>query len=129
MYVIRPQLFIPLITLLRTLAINNINTIRQLNDLKQQNLDFSKFEEKLGTMQGKIAAKAAKATEFFGKTIKDIDEAIAQLEKAKADLLKVGDYLGDASAAANKITIKELTSGNDTMKKKFKELGTSSTEE
>ena len=73
-------------------------------------------------MQGKIAAKAAKATEFFGKTLKDIDDAIAQLEKAKADLLKVGDYLGDASAAANKITIKELTSGNDTMKKKFKEI-------
>jgi hypothetical protein len=129
MYVIRPQLFIPLITLLRTLAINNINTIRQLNDIKQQNIDFSKFEEKLGTMQGKIAAKAAKATEFFGKTLKDIDDAIAQLEKAKADLLKVGDYLGATSEAANKITIKELTSGNDTMKKKFKELGTSSTEE
>lgn len=129
MYVIRPQLFIPLITLLRTLAINNINTIRQLNDIKQQNIDFSKFEEKLGTMQGKIAAKAAKATEFFGKTLKDIDDAIAQLEKAKADLLKVGDYLGDTSAEANKITIKVLTSGNDTMKKKFKELGGSSTEE
>jgi hypothetical protein len=122
MYVIRPQLFIPLITLLRTAAVKNIDTIRQLNELKQQNLDFSKFEEKLGTMQGKIAAKAAKATEFFGKTLKDIDDAIAQLEKAKADLLKVGDYLGDASDAANKITIKELTSGNETMKKKFKEL-------
>ena len=129
MYVIRPQLFIPLITLLRALAVNNIGTIRQLNDIKKQNLDFSKFEDKLQTMQSRIAGKAQKATEFFGKTVKDIDEAIAQLQQAKEDLLKVADYLGAASDAANRITIKELTSGNDTMKKKFKELGSSSTEE
>ena len=100
-----------------------------MNEIKQQNLDFSKFEEKLGTMQGKVAAKAAKATEFFGKTLTDIDDSIAKLQKAKEDLLKVADYLGATSEAANKITIKELTSGNDTMKKKFKELGTSPTEE
>lgn len=129
MYVIRPQMFIPLITLLRTAAVKNIDTIRELNELKQQNLDFSKFEDKLLAMQAKVAGKAKKATEFFGKTVKDIDDAIAQLQKAKEDLLKVADYLGDTADAANKITIKELTSGNPTMKQKFKELAEPTDEE
>jgi hypothetical protein len=129
MYVIRPQLFIPLITLLRTLAVNNINTIRQLNDIKKQNIDFSNFEANLSKMQSTIAGKATKAGEAFELTLKDIDKAIEMLQKAKVDLEKVGSYLGATSEAANKITIKALTKGNPTMETKFKELGSSSTEE
>jgi hypothetical protein len=129
MYVIRPQLFIPLITLLRTLAVNNINTIRQLNDIKKQNIDFSNFEANLSKMQSTIAGKATKAGEAFELTLKDIDKAIEMLQKAKVDLEKVGSYLGATSEAANKITITALTKGNPTMETKFKELGSSSTEE
>lgn len=129
MYVIRPQLFIPLITLLRTLAVNNIDTIRQLNDIKKQNIDFSNFEANLSKMQTTIAGKATKAGESFELTLKDIDKAIEMLQKAKIDLEKVGTYLGATSDAANKITIKALTKGNPTMEAKFKELGSSSTEE
>jgi len=129
MYVIRPQLFIPLITLLRTLAINNINTIRQLNEIKQQNIDFSNFEANLLKMQSTVAGKATKAGESFDLTLKDIDKAIEMLQKAKLDLEKVGTYLSATSDAANKITIKALTKGSPTLETKFKELGSSSTEE
>jgi hypothetical protein len=129
MYVIRPQLFIPLITLLRTLAVNNIDTIRQLNEIKKQNIDFSNFEANLSKMQTTIAGKATKAGESFELTLKDIDKAIEMLQKAKLDLEKVGTYLGATSDAANKITIKALTKGSPTMETKFKELGSSSTEE
>ena len=129
MYVIRPQLFIPLITLLRTLALNNISTIRQLNEIKQQNIDFSNFEANLLKMQSTVAGKATKAGESFELTLKDIDKAIEMLQKAKLDLEKVGDYLSATSDAANKITIKALTKGSPTLETKFKELGSSTTED
>lgn len=129
MYVIRPQLFIPLITFLRNLALNNIAAIRELNEIKKQNIDFSNFESNLSKMQATIAGKATKAGEAFELTLKDIDKAIEMLQKAKADLEKVGTYLGATSDAANKITIKALTKDNPTMEKKFKELGSSSAEE
>jgi hypothetical protein len=129
MYVIRPQLFIPLITFLRNLALNNIAAIRELNEIKKQNIDFSNFEANLAKMQATIAGKAAKANKSFEDTLKDIDDAIKVLEKAKRDLQTVASYLGATSDAANKITVKALTKGNPTMEQKFKELGSSSNEE
>jgi hypothetical protein len=111
------------------LAINNINTIRQLNEIKQQNIDFSNFEANLLKMQSTVAGKATKAGESFELTLKDIDKAIDMLQKAKLDLEKVGTYLSATSAEANKITIKALTKGSPTLETKFKELGSSSTEE
>jgi hypothetical protein len=129
MYVIRPQFFIPLITFLRNLAKNNIKTLRELNDLKKANIDFSNFEANLSKMQATIAGKAAKATKSFEDTLKDIDDAIKVLEKAKRDLEAVATYLGATSDAANKVTVKALTKGNPTMEQKFKELGSSSTED
>jgi hypothetical protein len=129
MYVIRPQLFIPLITFLRNLALNNIAAIRELNEIKKQNIDFSNFEANLSKMQATIAGKAAKANKSFEDTLKDIDDAIRVLEKAKRDLESVASYLGATSEAANKVTIKALTKGNPTMEQKFKELGSSPIEE
>jgi hypothetical protein len=129
MYVIRPQFFIPLITFLRNLALNNIAAIRELNEIRKQNIDFSNFEANLSKMQATIAGKAAKANKSFEDTLKDIDDAIRVLEKAKRDLESVASYLGATSEAANKITIKALTKDSPTMDKKFKELGNSSTEE
>ena len=129
MYVIRPQFFIPLITFLRNLAMNNIKTLRELNEIKKANIDFSNFEVNLAKMQATIAGKAAKATKSFEDTLKDIDDAIKVLEKAKRDLEAVASYLGATSDAANKVTVKALTKGNPTMEQKFKELGSSSTED
>jgi hypothetical protein len=123
MYVIRPQLFIPLITFLRTAALNNVSTLRELNDMKKANIDFSNFEANLNKMQATIAGKAAKATKSFADTLKDIDDAIRVLEKAKRDLETVASYLGATSDAANKVTVKALTRGNPGMQQKFKELG------
>ena len=128
MYVIRPQLFIPLITFLRNVALNNVNTLRELNEIKKANIDFTTFEENLAKMQATIAGKAQKATKSFEDTLKDIDAAITALEKAKRDLEAVATYLGATSDAANKVTVKALTKGNPTMQKKFKELGASSEE-
>ena len=128
MYVIRPQLFIPLITFLRSLALNNVATLRELKELRDANIDFTKFEANLAKMQAAIAGKAQRATKSFEDTLKDIDAAIAALEKAKIDLENVAKYLGATSDEAKKVTVKALTKGSPSMEKKFKELGAPSEE-
>jgi hypothetical protein len=126
MYVIRPQFFIPIITLLRNAAANSIQYQRQLVEYSNQNVDVTNFENKLIDFQEKFGNNVRLAKEKFDKAIEEIDKTIDHLQKTKAALLSSGDHLRLANDKAQDITIKKLTRGNPTMQQKFAELKHSS---
>lgn len=122
MYVIRPQFFIPIITLLRNAAANSIQYQRQLTEYRSQNVDVTNFESKLLDFRDKFSQNYTRAQRKFEEAIQSIDKSIAALQKTKADLLSSENQLRLANDKAQDITIKKLTRGNPTMQQKFAEL-------
>jgi len=122
MYVIRPQFFIPIITLLRNAAMNSIQYQRQLAEYRNQNIDVTNFESKLLDFQDKFGNNVRLAKEKFDTAIEEIDKTIDHLQKIKAALLSSENNLRLANNKAQDITIKKLIRGNPTMQQKFAEL-------
>lgn len=122
MYVIRPQFFIPLITLIRNLACKSLEYKKELELVKLENIDITHFEENMNTFKEGFARNYRLASERFKKTIEEIDKTIDHLQKAKENLIKTDDNLRLANNKAEDLTIKKLTSNNPTMKKLFEEL-------
>ncbi len=122
MYVIRPQLFIPIITILRNAATNALDYRRQLEVVKNQNIDISHFEEDMNDFKEKFARNFRIASERFQKAIDEIDKTIDHLQKTKEALLSSENNLRLANNKAEDLTIKRLTRKNPTMAAKFAEL-------
>ena len=123
MYVVRPQAFIPIITLLRNAALNSLQYRTELALVKAQNIDVTNFEERLNKFKDGFARNFNLASEKYNAAIKEIDKSIAALMKVKENLIGSENNLRLANDKAEEITIKKLTHGNTTMKQKFDELG------
>lgn len=122
MYVIRPQFFIPMITLLRNAALNSMKYKSELALVKEQNTDVSNFEQHLDDFRTSFGRNYRLASEKFKTAIDSIDKSIAQLQKTKENLLRSDDNLRIANNKAENLTLKKLTRGNVTMKEKFEEV-------
>ena len=125
MYVVRPQFFIPIITLLRNAAINSLQYKAELALVKNQNIDITNFEEKINTFKEGFARNYELASRKFKTAIEEIDKTIDHLQKTKEALLSSDNNLRLANQKAEDLTIKKLTQGNTTMKAKFDELNKS----
>ena len=121
MYVIRPQFFIPLITLLVNASKKSIDIQRQLVLARNQSIDVTRFEEQLNDFKDKFGRNYRLASEKFQKAIDEIDKSIDHLQKIKEALIGSGNNLRLANDKAEDLTIKKLTRGNPTMKAKFDE--------
>lgn len=128
MYVIRPQFFIPLITLIRNLANKSLEYRKELETIKNQNIDITHFEENINTFKEGFGRNYRLAAERFQKAIEEIDKTIDHLQKTKEHLLKTNDNLRLANNKAEDLTIKKLTHNNPTMSKMFGELEKNSKE-
>lgn len=122
MYVVRPQFFIPIITLLRNAAMNSIQYKAELALVRSQNIDITNFEEKMNKFKEGFARNYDLASRKFKDAIDGIDKTIKELEKTKAALLSSENNLRLANEKTEDLTIKKLTHGNPTMKAKFNEL-------
>jgi hypothetical protein len=122
MYVVRPQFFIPIITLLRNAAMNSLKYKSELALVKAQNIDITKFESELETFKTAFARNYDLASGHFQKAIAEIDKSIDHLQKTKDALLGTDRNLRLANDKAQDVTIKKLTRGNPTMAAKFAEL-------
>lgn len=122
MYVIRPQFFIPIITLLRNAAMNSLKYKQELNLMRNQSIDITNFEEKINTFKEGFARNYELANRKFNTAIAEIDKTISHLQKTKEALLSSDRNLRLANDKAEGLTIKKLTHGNPTMKNKFDEL-------
>lgn len=122
MYVIRPQFFIPLITLLRGAALKSLKYKKQLQIVQNQNVDISRFEDKLNNFKDTFGRNYRLASEKFNKAIEEIDKTIDHLQKTKENLLSSENNLRLANNKAEDLTIKRLTSGNETMREMFANL-------
>ena len=122
MYVIRPQFFIPIITLLRNAALNSLQYQRELQIVKNQQLDILHFEENMNTFKEGFARNFELASRRFHEAIEDIDKTIKALEKTKADLLSSDRNLRLANDKAQDLSIKKLTKNAPSVKAMFEEL-------
>lgn len=121
-YVIRPQFFIPLITLIRNEAMNSLEYKKQLALIQNQHIDITHFEENLVDFQNKFANNYRIASDKFKNAIDEIDKTIDHLQKVKDGLLGSERQLRIANDKAQELSIKKLTKDNPTMKKKFEDL-------
>ena len=121
MYVIRPQFFVPLITLLCQTSRKTIEAKRELANIKRQQIDVTNFEEKLASFKDGFTRNVRLANERFSDAIDEIDKTIAHLTKVRENLIKSGDNLNAADKKLQEVTVKRLTYGNPTMKAKFDE--------
>lgn len=126
MYVIRPQFFISMITVLRNAAMNSIQYRQQLAVIKNQNIDISHFEDDMNDFKEKFGKNYRVASEKFAKAIEEIDKTIDHLQKIKDALLSSENNLRLASDKAQDLTVKRLTKNNPTMAAKFAELNAGS---
>lgn len=122
MYVIRPQFFIPIITLLRNAAMNSLNYKKELVTIKNQNIDIANFEADMNEFKEKFGRNYRLASEKFKKAIEEIDKTIEHLQKTKEALLSSENNLRLANNKAEDLSIKRLTRNNPTMAAKFAEL-------
>lgn len=122
MYVVRPQFFIPIITLLRNAAQNALQYKNELALVKAQNIDITNFEDQLESFKSAFGNNYRLATEKFQKAIAEIDKSIDHLQKTKEALLSTDRNLRLANDKAQDVTIKKLTRKNPTMAAKFAEL-------
>ena len=122
MYVIRPQFFIPIITLLRNAAMNSLKYKAELNLMRNQNVDITKFEDKIEAFRKGFSHNYDLASRKFKTAIGEIDKTITHLQKTKDALLSSENNLRLANNKADDLTIKKLTHGNPTMKEKFDKL-------
>ena len=129
MYVVRPQFFIPIITLLRNAAMNSLQYKKELATIKNQNIDISRFEEDMNDFKEKFARNYRIASEKFKKAIEEIDKTIDHLQKTKEALLSSENNLRLANNKAEDLSIKRLTRNNQTMQAKFAELDAKKGEE
>jgi len=129
MYVIRPQFFIPMITLLRNAALRSMSYKRELALMRAQNIDVTNFENKLNEFKDKFSYNYNLASKKFSEAIKEIDNSITHLQKIKDALLSSENNLRLANDKAEDLTIKKLTRGNPTMKAKFDELKNNNSDE
>ena len=125
MYVVRPQFFIPIITLLRNAAMNALTYKAELALIKSQNVDISNFENQLDDFRNAFGKNYRIASEKFMVAIDSIDKSIAALQKTKENLLGSQDNLRHANNKAEDLTIKKLTRGNPTIKAKFDAISSS----
>ena len=122
MYVVRPQFFIPIITLLRNAAMNSLKYKAELNLMRNQNVDITNFEDKIEAFRKGFAYNYDLASRKFKTAIDEIDKTITHLQKTKDALLSSENNLRLANNKADDLTIKKLTHGNPTMKAKFDNL-------
>ncbi|MUG04924.1 DUF2130 domain-containing protein [Bombella sp. ESL0378] len=122
MYIIRPQFFLPIISLLRNASTNALTYKRELELTRQQSIDVTNFEEKLETFKNGFSRNYDLAHKQFNKAIEEIDKSISHLQKIKENLLSSGNNLRLANDKAQDVTIKKLTRGNATMKAQFAAL-------
>ncbi len=122
MYVVRPQFFIPIITLLRNAAMNSMKYKSELALVKSQNIDITHFEENINAFKLGFAKNYDLASRQFKTAIEEIDKTIDHLQKTKDALLSSVNNLRLANNKAEDLTIKKLTKGNPTMTAKFEEL-------
>lgn len=122
MYVVRPQFFIPIITLLRNAAMNSMQYKAELALVRSQNIDITNFEEKMNKFKEGFSRNYELASRKFKDAINGIDKTIKELEKTKEALLSSENNLRLANEKTEDLTIKKLTHGNPTMKAKFDDL-------
>lgn len=122
MYVVRPQFFIPIITLLRNAALKSIEIRNELALIKSQNIEIENFENDLLDFQERFAKNYDLASRQFMEAIKRIDKSIDELQKTKEQLLKSGNNYRLANDKAQDLSVKKLTRNNPTMKAKFDAL-------
>lgn len=121
MYVVRPQCFIPIITLLRNAALNSVQYKRQIAEYKQANIDVSNFEKEMNEFKEKFGRNYTLASDKFKKAIEEIDKTIDHLQKTKEALLGSENNLRLANDKAQDLSIKRLTKNNPTMAKAFED--------
>lgn len=126
MYVIRPQFFIPMITLLRNAAMNSLKYKAELNLMRNQNIDITNFEENINNFKESFGRNYELASRKFHTAIEEIDKTILHLQKTKEALLSSENNLRLANNKAEELSIKKLTKGNPTMQAKFDELNNKS---
>ena len=122
MYVVRPQFFIPIITLLRNGAMSSLKYKQELNLMRNQSIDITNFEDKINTFKDGFAKNFLSASSHFEKAIAEIDKSISRMQKVKQELTTSENQLRLANQKADDLTIKKLTYGNPTMKSKFDDL-------
>lgn len=122
MYVIRPQFFIPIITLLRNASLNSLQYKAELTSIRNQNIDITNFEDNITKFKEGFAKNYDLASRQFKTAIDEIDKTMDHLQKTKEALLSSVNNLRLANNKADDLTIKKLTHGNPTMKAKFDEL-------
>lgn len=122
MYVVRPQFFIPIITLLRNAAMNTLKYKAELAAVRNQNIDITNFEEKINNFKDGFARNYQLASQKFNTAIDEIDKTILHLQKTKEALLSSENNLRLANNKADELTIKKLTHNNPTMRQKFEDL-------
>ncbi len=122
MYVVRPQFFITVITLLRNAAMNSLKYKKELALVRNQNIDITNFEEKIETFKQGFAKNYELASRQFKTAVDEIDKTITHLQKTKDALLSSVNNLRLANIKAEDLTVKKLTYDNPTMKAKFDEL-------
>ena len=121
MFVVRPQFFMPIISLLTQASKKSVEYQRELILARQQSIDVTNFENKLNTFRERFGNHYQRASDKFNKAIEEIDKTIKSLQKMKEDLLSSENYLRLANNDTEDLSIKKLTRGNPTMKQKFDE--------
>ncbi|MFV8211000.1 DUF2130 domain-containing protein [Streptococcus pluranimalium] len=122
MYVVRPQFFIPIITLLRNAALNSLQYKQELALVKEQHIDITHFEEDLNTFKNAFAKNYQSASKNFKKAIDEIDKAIKRMEAVKAALTTSENQLRLANNKLDDVSVKKLTRKNPTMRSQFEAL-------
>ena len=122
MYVIRPQFFIPLITLIRGIAMKSLEYKKELQIVKNQNIDISHFEENMNAFKEGFGRNYRLASDKFKKAIEEIDKTIDHLQKTKEALLSSENNLRLANVKAEELSIKKLTHNSETMAKMFEDI-------
>jgi hypothetical protein len=122
MYVVRPQFFIPIITILRNAAMNSLQYKAELALVRNQNIDITNFEDKVNKFRDGFSKNFLLAQSHFQTAIEEIDKSIARMQKVKEALTSSENQLRLANQKADDLTIKKLTHGNPTMQAKFDEL-------
>lgn len=121
MYIIRPQFFLPLISLLRNAALDSLNYRKQLAEVKNQNIDITNFENDLNQFKTAFSRNYELASNKFKAAVEEIDKTITHLQKIKDNLLGSENNLRLANNKAEELTVRKLTKNNPTMAAKFKE--------
>ena len=121
MYVVRPQFFIPIISILRNTSMNSLKYKKELNLIKNQNIDITNFEDNITKFTEGFSKNYNSASNHFRKAIEEIDKSIARMQKVKQELTTTENQLRLANKKTEDLTIKKLTYNNPTMKSMFKE--------